>query len=197
MNHINSQTPSPNVMNTWSGRQFDPLHMQPTDVSLKDIAHALSLLCRGGGHLDRFYSVGQHCINCAREAHARGWSNRLVLACLLHDASEAYISDIIRPVKIHLDNYREIEDRIMSVILIAFGLHDLTPAENTAWKQIDDDMLRGELREMIVSTHDLPPIPLAAVPDFTEHPHQEIEEAFLLEAGQLLDLLRQTTSANE
>ena len=58
-------------------------------------------------------------------------------------------------------------------------------------------MLRGELREMIVSTHDLPPIPLAAVPDFTEHPHQEIEEAFLLEAGQLLDLLRQTTSANE
>lgn len=197
MNHINSQTPSPNVMNTWSGRQFDPLHMQPTDVSLKDIAHALSLLCRGGGHLDRFYSVGQHCINCAREAHARGWSNRLVLACLLHDASEAYISDIIRPVKIHLDNYREIEDRIMSVILIAFGLHDLTPAENTAWKQIDDGMLRGELREMIVSTHDLPPIPLAAVPDFTEHPHQEIEEAFLLEAGQLLDLLRQTTSANE
>ena len=195
MNNI--KNPSPNVMNTWTGRQFDPLHMQPSDVSLEDIAHALSLLCRGGGHLDRFYSVGQHCINCAGEARARGWSDRLVLACLLHDASEAYISDIIRPVKIHLDNYREIEDRIMSVILIAFGLHDLTPAENTAWKQIDDDMLRGELREMIVSTHDLPPIPLAAVPDFTEHPHQEIEAAFLLEAGQLLDLLRQTTSANE
>ena len=104
MNNI--KNPSPNVMNTWTGRQFDPLHMQPSDVSLEDIAHALSLLCRGGGHLDRFYSVGQHCINCAGEARARGWSDRLVLACLLHDASEAYISDIIRPVKIHLDNYR-------------------------------------------------------------------------------------------
>ena len=70
MNNI--KNPSPNVMNTWTGRQFDPLHMQPSDVSLEDIAHALSLLCRGGGHLDRFYSVGQHCINCAGEARARG-----------------------------------------------------------------------------------------------------------------------------
>ena len=153
MNNI--KNPSPNVMNTWTGRQFDPLHMQPSDVSLEDIAHALSLLCRGGGHLDRFYSVGQHCINCAGEARARGWSDRLVLACLLHDASEAYISDIIRPVKIHLDN-----------------------------------MLRGELREMIVSTRALPPIPLASVPDFAEHPHWETEEAFLKEANDLLKLLR-------
>ena len=188
MNNI--KNPSPNVMNTWTGRQFDPLHMQPSDVSLEDIAHALSLLCRGGGHLDRFYSVGQHCINCAGEARARGWSDRLVLACLLHDASEAYISDIIRPVKIHLDNYREIEDRIMAVILEAFGLHDLTPEENASWKQIDDDMLRGELREMIVSTRELPPILLASVLDFAEHPHWETEEAFLKEANDLLKLLR-------
>lgn len=190
MNNINSKNPSPNIMNTWSGRQFDPLHMQPSDVSLEDIAHALSLLCRGGGHLDRFYPVGQHCINCAREARAQGWSNRLVLACLLHDASEAYISDIIRPVKIHLDNYREIEDQIMGVILEAFGLGDLTQEEHAAWKQIDDDMLRGELREMIVSTRELPPIPLASVPDFAEHPHQETEKTFLREANDLLNLLR-------
>ena len=190
MNPITSQTSSPNMMNTWSGRRFDPLHMQPSDVSLEDIAHALSLLCRGGGHLDRFYPVGQHCINCAREARARGWSNRLVLACLLHDASEAYISDIIRPVKIHLDNYREIEDAIMAVILEAFGLQDLTPEENATWKRIDDDMLQNELREMIVSTHDLPPVPLAFVPDFSEHPHTETEIAFLEEANHLLHLLR-------
>ena len=51
MNNI--KNPSPNVMNTWTGRQFDPLHMQPSDVSLEDIAHALSLLCRGGGQLCR------------------------------------------------------------------------------------------------------------------------------------------------
>ena len=93
------------TMGTFSGRRFDPLMMTPEDVVLEDIAHALSLLCRGGGQLKYFYSVGQHCINCMKEAKARGWSKRMQLACLIHDASEAYISDIIRPVKVHLSNY--------------------------------------------------------------------------------------------
>ena len=76
------------TMGTFSGRRFDPLMMTPEDVVLEDIAHALSLLCRGGGQLKYFYSVGQHCINCMKEAEARGWSPRMQLACLLHDASE-------------------------------------------------------------------------------------------------------------
>ena len=75
------------IMNTYTGKKFDPLQMKPEDVDLLDIAHALSLLCRGGGHIDRFYTVGQHSINCAREAQARGWERKLILACLLHDAS--------------------------------------------------------------------------------------------------------------
>lgn len=82
-------------------------------------------------------------------------------------------------MKIHLDNYREIEDRIMAVILESFGLHDLTPEENASWKQIDDDMLRGELREMIVSTRELPPILLASVPDFAEHRTGKLRKHFL------------------
>ena len=99
-----------NTMTTYSGRKFDPMQMTPGDVYIEDIAHALSLLCRGGGQLTYFYSVGQHSLNCATEAKARGWSERQQLACLLHDASEGYISDIIRPVKIYLTNYLEIED---------------------------------------------------------------------------------------
>ena len=75
-----------NTMNTFSGKVFDPMEMTTDDVELQDIAHALSMLCRGGGHLKFFYSVGQHSINCAREALARGWSRKLALACLLHDA---------------------------------------------------------------------------------------------------------------
>ena len=70
-------------MNTYTGKRFDPMQMTPEEVSLRDIAHALSLLCRGGGHMKYFYTVGLHSLNCAREAAARGWSNRLVLACLL------------------------------------------------------------------------------------------------------------------
>ena len=100
-------------MNTYTGKRFDPMQMTPEEVSLRDIAHALSLLCRGGGHMKYFYTVGLHSLNCAREAASRGWSDRLVLACLLHDASEAYLSDIIRPVKVHLSNYLEIEEQIM------------------------------------------------------------------------------------
>ena len=103
------------VMNTFSGKKFDPMHMNSEDVSLEDLAHALSLLCRGGGHLKYFYSVGQHSINCMKEARARGWSKRVQLACLLHDASEAYIADIIRPVKAHLPEYYKIESKIMDM----------------------------------------------------------------------------------
>ena len=61
-----------NVMNTYSGRKFDPMKIAPEDVYLEDIAHALSLVCRGGGQIRWFYSVGQHSINCAHEALARG-----------------------------------------------------------------------------------------------------------------------------
>ena len=130
-----------NTMTTYSGRKFDPMQMTPGDVYIEDIAHALSLLCRGGGQLSYFYSVGQHSLNCAAEAKARGWSERQQLACLLHDASEGYISDIIRPVKIYLSNYLEIESKIMGTILTHFGLDDLTEEESCRWKQIDDEIL--------------------------------------------------------
>ena len=138
-----------NTMTTYSGRKFDPMQMTPGDVCIEDIAHALSLLCRGGGQLTYFYSVGQHSLNCAAEAKARGWSERHQLACLLHDASEGYISDIIRPVKIYLTNYLEIESKIMGTILTHFGLDDLTEEENLRGKQIDDEILELELKTLL------------------------------------------------
>ena len=137
------------TMNTYTGNKIDPMNMTASDISIQDIAHALSLTCRGGGHVSYFFSVAQHSINCMNEAKARGWSERLQLACLLHDASEAYISDIIRPVKAHLSNYLEIESSIMNVILERFGLADLSEEENAMWKQIDDDMMNFELKNLM------------------------------------------------
>lgn len=154
-------------MNTYTGKRFDPMQMTPEEVSLRDIAHALSLLCRGGGHMKYFYTVGLHSLNCAREAASRGWSDRLVLACLLHDASEAYLSDIIRPVKIHLSNYLEIEEQIMQTILTHFHLDDLTPEENALWHQIDDEMLSQELKNLMNGEHEMVPVPLTSVPAFS------------------------------
>ena len=166
------------VMNTFSGKKFDPMHMNSEDVSLEDLAHALSLLCRGGGHLQYFYSVGQHSINCMKEARARGWSKRIQLVCLLHDASEAYIADIIRPVKVHLSEYYKIESKIMDCILEKFGLDDLSEEENSRWKQIDDEILDHELRELMIGEKDRPIKPLASVPDMAEQNWRDVAEQF-------------------
>ena len=75
---------------TYGGRYFSPVEPEAENIDIGDIAHALSLLCRGNGQVTQFFSVGQHCLNCAAEAEARGYSRRVCLACLLHDASEAY-----------------------------------------------------------------------------------------------------------
>lgn len=74
-------------MTTYSKIHLDPINPEPDLINLEDIAHALSLLCRGNGHLKHFYSVGQHSINCAVKAKERGLSVRIQLASLLSDAS--------------------------------------------------------------------------------------------------------------
>ena len=105
---------------TYNGEDFDPVNPDTNKIKIEDIAHALSLICRANGHSKHFYSVAQHCINCANEAKARGLSARIQLACLFHDGSEAYISDITRPVKQHLPEYLEIEKNLQSKIYEKF-----------------------------------------------------------------------------
>ena len=91
---------------TYTGKYFNPTQPNPDLISIQDIAHALSLICKGNGHVQTFWSVGQHCICCAKEAAARGLSDRMVLACLLHDASECYMSDVPTPFKKELPEYQ-------------------------------------------------------------------------------------------
>lgn len=109
---------------TFTGRGVDPLDADVTDIVIEDIAHALSLQCRFGGHCERFYSVAEHCLllseNVAQE-HA--------LWALLHDASEAYLVDLPRPVKRAIGDYRAIEDALMRVICARFGLPTDMPAQ--------------------------------------------------------------------
>ena len=59
---------------TYTGKHFDPIQPEPGLFDLTDISHALSLLCRGNGHMKHFYSVAQHSIACAEEAKARGYA---------------------------------------------------------------------------------------------------------------------------
>lgn len=101
---------------TYTGKHIDPVHPISDLICIEDIAHALSLICRGNGQVKTFFSVGQHCINCAREALARGYSNRIAFACLLHDASECYLSDVPRPFKKTLTGYKEQEENLLKLI---------------------------------------------------------------------------------
>ena len=105
---------------TCSKKMFDPVHPNAALIDINDIAHALSMLCRANGHFHTFHSVGQHSINCAREAAARGYSRRVQLACLLHDAGECYMSDVPRPFKQVLPSYIEAEDRLLDLVYEKF-----------------------------------------------------------------------------
>ena len=148
-----------NTMTTYSGRKFDPMQMTPGDVYIEDIAHALSLLCRGGGQLSYFYSVGQHSLNCAAEAKARGWSERQQLACLLHDASEAYMSDVPRPFKQHLSDYISHEKTLLDIVYTKYLGSRLDEEEEKKVKEIDDDMLYYDLKILLRGvSEEAPPI---------------------------------------
>lgn len=151
---------------TYTGTMFDPLNPKPDQIDSRDIAHALSMLCRANGHFKTFYSVGQHCVNCMQEAAARGYSRKVQLACLLHDASEAYLSDVTRPVKHELPQYLEIEKPLQEAIWNKYLPEPMTPEERKQVQDIDDAMLYHEfLALMGTRLADTQPI-LHAKPEF-------------------------------
>ena len=128
---------------TYRKKEFYPLKPKSEDIDIVDIAHALSLLCRANGHFKHFYSVGQHSLNCAYEAIARRCSQNVVLGCLLHDASEAYLSDITRPVKKHLHKYLEVEEVLQNKIFEKW-IPNLSEDEKNQIFEIDDAILYYE-----------------------------------------------------
>ncbi|MDO5345509.1 MAG: hypothetical protein Q4E91_07160 [Lachnospiraceae bacterium] len=130
---------------TYSGTHFFPVNPDRKDFHIRDAAHALSLICRGNGQVKVFFSVGQHCINCAREALARGYSDRVALACLLHDAGEAYLSDVPSPFKKYLKDYVALENQLISMIYQKYLGSDVTAAEQERVKEIDRDFLAYDL----------------------------------------------------
>lgn len=129
---------------TFTGKMFDPLDPDPDLIDIRDIAHALSFLCRANGHFATFHSVAQHSLECWEEAAARGLSKRLQLACLLHDGSEAYLSDVTRPVKAEMPLYLEMEAPLQEAIWRKWLKTPLTREERDIVFGIDDDLLYHE-----------------------------------------------------
>lgn len=126
-----------------SGRMVNPLEMTVDDVDLGDIAHALSLVCRYGGHASRHYSVAEHSLLVERLVRSEGGDPEMCLWALLHDASEAYLGDVIRPLKrlTAFTEYRVVESRVQAVICEKFGLAFQMPE---AVKNADNRLLANE-----------------------------------------------------
>ncbi len=164
---------------TFTKTRFYPLEPDREDIKIEDIAHALSLMTRANGHFRHFYSVAQHSIGCCREACSRGYSKRVQLGCLLHDASESYISDLTRPVKRNLPEYFKIEDRLQKVIYHRFGLGDISDAELLKISSVDDSLLYYEFYELMeIQLFENRP-QLSAVQDFSQRSFADVEEEFL------------------
>jgi len=107
---------------TFTGLQFSFSEPHPDQVSIFDIAHALSNTCRYAGHPNKFYSVAQHSVLVSQLVPPQ-----YALYGLLHDAAEAYINDIPAPAKElpELQGYKLLEDKILKVILEKYGLSEL------------------------------------------------------------------------
>lgn len=164
---------------TYTGKRFYATNPSPDSIDIRDIAHALSYLCRGNGQVTQFFSVAQHCLHCAREALARGLSSRIALACLLHDASEAYMTDVPRPYKQYLTGYREQEDRLLSVIYQIFLGSPLTEAEASAVKAIDDDMLWYDLHVLLHNSQEGQQPVMSSDFSYEFLPFEEVERQYL------------------
>lgn len=95
MTHV----PSNHEVETFTGRYVDTRNPKPETICIEDIAHALSQVCRYGGHCRYHYSVAQHCVFVSERLKRQGQSPRTQLAGLLHDGAEAYLGDIPRPMK--------------------------------------------------------------------------------------------------
>lgn len=142
---------TPNCIRTVSGIYMNVFDPTPEMICIEDIAHSLSMQCRFGGHLPRFYSVAQHSLYCSYLVD----DEKLKLAALLHDASEAYLLDIPKPIKGGLSNYKEIEDNLMRLIADKFGFeYPLHPDI----KRADEQMLEAEWYHLMLGNdpHKLP-----------------------------------------
>lgn len=101
---------------TYTNKKFYFLNPTSEQIDIEDIAHSLSMVCRYNGHIKKFYSVAEHCCNVAVITYSVTKDPKLALSALMHDASEAYIVDIPRPLKPHLSNYKEVEERVEKAI---------------------------------------------------------------------------------
>ena len=150
---LHQETPAPVLggwFTTYSGKKWYILEPRPEDVNINDIAHALSLVCRFGGHSKVHYSVAQHSVMCrTRAVELWPYDYLLHLHILMHDASEAYIGDMVRPMKETIPAFSLLEDKTQAAIYLGLGIRTPTKEQYDKIKRVDNELLMAERRDII------------------------------------------------
>lgn len=140
-------------VSTFSGNRFYPLEPRIDVVAIEDIAHGLAYQCRFNGQTREFYSVAQHSLIVASLVPAE-----LRLGALLHDAAEAYLGDMVKPLKVLMPEFADLEDKVTAIIAATFAIdfsvyapikradlialatekRDLMPHSAERWAYLDD-----------------------------------------------------------
>lgn len=137
---------------TYTGKRFDILNPSLDSICIEDIARSLSKLCRFLGHLPFFYSVGQHSLIVSDLVWKRTKNKALAFWGLMHDASEAYLGDLVRPLKVlpQFAFYKDIEKIVMNKICEKYEIDNKEPE---MVKQIDKLVLYLEHRDIRKELH--------------------------------------------
>ncbi len=136
---------------TFTGKKFHYLNPHPDEICIEDIAHALALTCRFGGHCREFYSVAEHSYRVSMIVDKED-----KLAALLHDAHEAYLHDVPRPIKHDIIGYSEIANIVQYAIQSKFHINIRCPYH---LKLADDTLLSTEARDIMPTTQDWATLP--------------------------------------
>lgn len=147
-----------NWMQTFTGRQFWPVDPRAEEIFIEDIAQSLSKQCRYAGHCRKFYSVAEHSVYvsyCVPPV--------LAFCGLMHDATEAYVVDVPRPLKPFLEGYKGIEDKVWLAVAERFGL----PAQMTAEIHVADNAVllaeKAQLMDPTPAEWSVPGVPADVV----------------------------------
>ena len=164
---------------TISGQYVNVFEPNPDTLLISDIAHALSNQCRFGGHLPRFYSVAQHSLLCYSIANEDEKYD-----ALMHDASEAYLLDFPKPIKMEIAQYNEIEHKLMLVLAEKFNFNYPKSSEV---ERVDIHLLKWEWESIMLDGINklYPPIdcmtPLEAKTEFLRTFEHEVAKRKLLQ----------------